>query len=66
MALFPNLLVSNLGGEYNLTIYSAAASQNTLTVMSIIAAIGIPFVAAYTAIVYWVFRGKTKLDEFSY
>ncbi len=66
MALFPNLLVSSLGAEHNLTIYSAAAGQNTLTVMSIIAAIGIPFVATYTAIVYWVFRGKTKLDDFSY
>ena len=66
MALFPNLLVSSLGAEHNLTIYTAAASQNTLTVMSIVAAIGIPFVAVYTAIVYWVFRGKTKLDDFSY
>ena len=66
MALFPNLLVSSLGVEHNLTIYSAAASQKTLTIMSVIAGIGIPFVATYTAIVYWVFRGKTKLDDFSY
>jgi cytochrome bd-type quinol oxidase subunit 2 len=25
-----------------------------------------PFVAAYTAVVYWVFRGKVELGKFSY
>ena len=28
--------------------------------------LGMPFVASYTVIVYWVFRGKTKLDDASY
>jgi cytochrome d ubiquinol oxidase subunit II len=34
--------------------------------MTIIAAIGMPFVAAYTALVYWSFRGKVRLEEHSY
>jgi cytochrome bd ubiquinol oxidase subunit II len=29
--------------------------------MGIIALIGMPLVATYTGIVYWVFRGKVKL-----
>jgi cytochrome d ubiquinol oxidase subunit II len=31
-----------------------------------IAFLGMPFVAAYTAVVYWVFRGKVKLGKLSY
>ncbi len=66
MALFPNMLVSSLGPEYTLSIYNAASSQKTLTIMAIVAAIGIPLVLTYTIVVYWTFRGKVKLGEFSY
>ena len=34
--------------------------------MLIIAAIGVPLVLAYTASIYYIFRGKTKLDPMSY
>jgi cytochrome d ubiquinol oxidase subunit II len=34
--------------------------------MATIAAIGIPFVLAYTVCIYWIFRGKVKLDAMSY
>jgi len=34
--------------------------------MLIIALVGMPFVVAYTAIIYWTFRGKVRLDEHSY
>ncbi len=66
VALFPNLLVSTISPEYNLNIVNAASSQMTLSIMAAIAALGMPFVLAYTAIIYWVFRGKTKIGEFSY
>jgi cytochrome d ubiquinol oxidase subunit II len=65
-ALYPNLLVSSLDPAYNLTLYTAASSQKTLTIMAIIAAIGMPFVLSYTTVIYWVFRGKVKLGQFSY
>jgi len=65
MALFPNLVVSS-SEHASLTIHNAASSESTLGLMAIIAAIGVPFVASYTAIVYWVFRGKVKLGKFSY
>lgn len=66
VALFPNLVVSSLDPVYTLTIYDAASSEATLRTMALIAAIGIPLVLTYTAVVYWTFRGKVKLDEFSY
>ena len=34
--------------------------------MLIIAAIGVPLVLAYTLSIYWIFRGKVKLDRTSY
>jgi cytochrome bd ubiquinol oxidase subunit II len=65
MALYPNLLTARGSGE-SLTIFNAASSQKTLGIMQVIAFIGMPFVITYTAIVYWVFRGKTRLDQTSY
>lgn len=64
--LFPNLVVSSLSPDYSLTIYNSASSQKTLGIMAIIAMIGMPIVIAYTAFVYWTFRGKAKLGEHSY
>jgi cytochrome d ubiquinol oxidase subunit II len=66
MALFPNLLVSSLNPAWSMDIYESASSQKTLGIMQLVALIGMPFVITYTGVVYWVFRGKTKLDEFSY
>jgi cytochrome d ubiquinol oxidase subunit II len=34
--------------------------------MASIAVLGMPFVISYTAVVYWVFRGKVRLGKFSY
>ncbi len=64
--VFPNIVMSNPRMEYSLTIYNAASSGKTLTIMAIIAAIGLPFVLAYTFCIYWIFRGKVKLDAMSY
>ncbi len=66
VGLFPNLLISTTDPAFNLTIYNAASAPNTLTVMLIIALIGMPIVLLYTAGVYYFFRGKTQLDTHSY
>jgi cytochrome bd ubiquinol oxidase subunit II len=66
VGLFPNLLISNINPAYNLTIYNAASQSNTLTVMLIIALIGIPFVLLYTGGVYYIFRGKVRVGPRSY
>jgi cytochrome d ubiquinol oxidase subunit II len=65
-ALFPNLIVSSTDPAFSLTIYNAASSPKTLGIMRNIAFAGMPFVLAYTAIIYWVFRGKVDLGKFSY
>ncbi len=66
MAIFPNLIISTINPEYSLTIYNASSSQKTLGIALTIAIIGMPIVLTYTAIVYWVFRGKVELGKFSY
>jgi cytochrome d ubiquinol oxidase subunit II len=65
-ALFPNLIVSSEGAAYSLTISRAASSETTLEIMQVVAALGLPFVLAYTATIYWVFRGKVKITPASY
>ncbi len=65
-SLFPNMIVSNLNPEWNLTIYNAASSEKTLGIMRWIAVIGMPFVLTYTIVIYWIFRGKVELGKFSY
>ncbi len=65
--MFPNIILSSINPEANsLTIYNAASSQKTLGIMGIIALIGMPLVLGYTTTIYWVFRGKVKLDKSSY
>jgi cytochrome d ubiquinol oxidase subunit II len=66
LGVYPNMVPSNPHPEYSLTIYSAASSPKTLGIMFIIAMIGIPFVLAYTISIYWIFRGKVRLEETSY
>ena len=66
MTLFPNLIVSTLDPAYSLTVQKAAASEKTLTVMAVIAFLGMPFVLSYTIVIYWVFRGKVQVGRFSY
>lgn len=64
--LYPTLVLSTLDPKYSLTIYNAASSNKSLSIMLIFAAIGAPLVVSYTAFVFWTFRGKVKLDERSY
>jgi cytochrome bd ubiquinol oxidase subunit II len=71
MALFgidqyPNMVFSRPDAANSLTIYNAASSAMTLKIMLIIAGIGVPVVIAYTTCIYWIFRGKVKLDRMSY
>ncbi len=66
IGVYPYMIRSNPVLENSLTIHGAASSTKTLTIMAIIAAIGMPLVIAYTVSIYWVFRGKVQLDESSY
>ncbi|TSA30736.1 MAG: cytochrome d ubiquinol oxidase subunit II [Verrucomicrobiaceae bacterium] len=66
LTYFPNMVLSSPEIANSLTIYNAASTQKTLGIMLIIALIGVPLVLAYTASIYWVFRGKTTLTKSSY
>jgi cytochrome d ubiquinol oxidase subunit II len=66
LEMFPNLVLSNPELAHILTIYSAASSPKTLGIMLTIAIIGVPIVLAYTVSIYWIFRGKVKLERMSY
>jgi cytochrome d ubiquinol oxidase subunit II len=50
----------------SLSIYNSSSSKKTLEILFIIALIGIPLVISYTTAVYYIFRGKVKLDKHSY
>lgn len=63
---YPNLVYSWPNPENSLNIHNAASSQKTLGILLVIACIGVPIVLTYTACVYWIFRGKVRLDSSSY
>lgn len=56
--MFPDVMISSLNPAWNLTIYNASSSPYTLIVMSIIAITLVPFVLAYQAWNYWVFKKR--------
>lgn len=66
IGMFPYMIYSQPNSENSLTIYNAASSSETLKTMLIIALIGMPMVLAYTVSIYWIFRGKVKLEKTSY
>ncbi|MEI6279013.1 MAG: cytochrome d ubiquinol oxidase subunit II [Verrucomicrobiae bacterium] len=66
LTYFPNMVLSNPEPAHSLTITNAASTDKTLGIMLVIAIIGVPLVLAYTASIYWVFRGKTSLTRHSY
>lgn len=66
VAQFPNLIVSAPDAAHSLTAYNAASSAKTLGIMQIVVLIGMPFVLLYTAVIYWVFRGKVTVEKHGY
>lgn len=62
ISTFPNLVFST-GTGASLTLENAASSQGTLWIMTIIAMIGLPFIVAYTAVVYWTFRHPIEMAD---
>jgi cytochrome d ubiquinol oxidase subunit II len=66
IGIYPNLIISTINPDYDLTIFNSASADNTLVICLIFAIIGIPFVLAYTTGVYYIFRGKTVVDTHGY
>jgi len=64
--LFPDMVPAANDPALSLTVYNSSSSQNTLTVMLILALVGMPIVLGYTIWIYRLFRGKVVLGEESY
>jgi len=64
-AVWPNIVVATDPAR-SLSLSDAASSDNTLVIGLIVVAVGMPFVLAYSAVVYWTFRGKVRLEPHSY
>ncbi|MFZ0565324.1 MAG: cytochrome d ubiquinol oxidase subunit II [Chlamydiales bacterium] len=64
---FPNVVRSSIDPiENSLTIVNSSAYLKTLIILTVIVAIGLPLVFAYSFYVYRLFHGKVKLDHMSY
>ncbi len=57
-AAYPVVLPSTLSEAFDLTVANASSSPYTLSLMSVIAAFGVPLVLAYQGWTYWVFRKR--------
>lgn len=61
--LFPNMVVATNDSALNLTIFNSSSSQRTLTVMLVIALIGLPVVIGYTIFINRIFKGRVKVES---
>lgn len=66
IGMYPHLVFCHTDVANSLDIYNSASSEKTLGIMFIIACLGVPIVLTYTACIYWIFRGKVKLEAMSY
>jgi cytochrome d ubiquinol oxidase subunit II len=56
----PVVLPSTIDHAYDLTVGNASSGSYTLAVMSVVAACSLPFILAYQAWSYWVFRQRVS------
>lgn len=62
-SMFPNFIVCNTDAALSITIATAASSNLTLTVMTVVTCICVPLVAVYHVLVYRAFRGRVEVEE---
>nr|WP_315989542.1 cytochrome d ubiquinol oxidase subunit II [Desulforamulus aquiferis] len=62
-SLFPYLVPASNNPQYGLTIFNSSSSELTLTVMLILALIGMPLVLGYTGYIYYKFLGAQRLPD---
>jgi cytochrome bd ubiquinol oxidase subunit II len=61
-AAYPVVVPSTISPAFDLTVAEASVSDYTLTVMTWVAAVGLPVVLAYQAWTYWVFRRRLTAE----
>jgi cytochrome bd ubiquinol oxidase subunit II len=58
LSLYPRVLVSSSGSQFDLTVQNTASSSYALTVMTVVAAVFFPLVLVYQGWTYYVFRQR--------
>lgn len=66
IGIYPVLVFSSIDSSMNMTIFDAASSNKALSIMMLIAVIGVPLVVTYTTFVFYTFRGKVKEEDSMY
>jgi cytochrome d ubiquinol oxidase subunit II len=62
-SLFPDVMPSSTDPAFSLTVDNASSTDYTLTVMTWVALVLTPFVVAYQAWTYWVFRHRLGVGD---
>ncbi len=62
-ALYPRVMPSSLGSQFDLTITNASSTDYTLKVMTFVAVIMTPLVLVYQGWTYWVFRKRVSASQ---
>ena len=62
-ALYPRVMPSSLGSEFDMTIWNASSTDYTLKVMTIVALVMTPLVLMYQGWTYWVFRKRVSASQ---
>ena len=63
VALFPRLMVSSMNPDYSLTIFNAASTPYTLSIMTKAAIVFVPIVLIYQGISYYIFRKRVSGED---
>jgi cytochrome d ubiquinol oxidase subunit II len=61
--LFPNVMISSLGAENNLTIWNSSSGVTTLQIMTAVAVVFVPIVLIYQSWSYWLLRKKVTGEK---
>jgi cytochrome d ubiquinol oxidase subunit II len=62
-ALYPRVMPSSRGAQFDLTIFNASSSNYTLKVMTVVAVVMTPIVLVYQGWTYWVFRKRVSASQ---
>jgi cytochrome d ubiquinol oxidase subunit II len=60
LSLYPRVMVSSSGANFDLTVQNTASSSYALTVMTVVAAVFFPLVLVYQGWTYYVFRRRLQ------
>jgi cytochrome bd ubiquinol oxidase subunit II len=63
IGLYPNMIPSSIRRTFNITLFNAASSTLTLTIMLVVTLIFVPIVILYQGWAYRLFSGKVTREE---